>query len=307
VRERIPIDFIHIGLHRTGSTFLQKKIFSEVGDVKILQFNDQKVLRNEFDDLILTPPPFFDDGPIFQRIRSGFLENEFRGLSAEGLSGMNHGYFSGSQLAFICERLYKLFEPKKILIIVRSHRSYLISNYIADIRHGSTLKFSSWVSRRVENRELGFCKFAPLVKLYMDAFGSSRVKVIPFESMVTEDAIEQFLKDLGYSLKASGRLWSIPENRSHSNVVGLNILLNKFMKTKLNSGSTVGLYDDLSVYNFSRNHLIPFFSRLLDSIGSKSNEQINCDSALLDMFSKDTQELSDITQIDFSRLGYPFK
>ena len=305
--ERIPIDFIHIGLHRTGSTFLQKKIFSEVGDVKILQFNNQKVLRNEFDDLILIPPPFFDDGPVFQRIRSGFLENEFRGLSAEGLSGMNQGYFSGSQLAFICERLHKLFEPRKILIIVRSHRSYLISNYIADIRHGSTLEFPSWIARRAENRELGFCKFAPLVKLYMDAFGVSKVKVIPFETMITEDAIQQFLKEFDYSLKGSERLWSTPENRSHANVVGLNILLNKFMKTKLNSGSTVGLYSDLSVYNFSRNHVIPFVSRLVKSISSKATEQFDCDSALLDMFVKDTQELSDITRIDFSELGYPFK
>ena len=141
----------------------------------------------------------------------------------------------------------------------------------------------------------------------MDAFGSSRVKVIPFESMVTEDAIEQFLQDFGYRLKMSERLWSTPENRSHSNVVGLNILLNKFMKTKLNSGSTVGLYDDLSVYNFCRNHLIPFTSHLLKSIGIKANQKFNCDSALLDMFIKDTQELSDITQIDFTALGYPFK
>tara|TARA_B100001093_G_scaffold304814_1_gene290717 strand:- start:2214 stop:2639 length:426 start_codon:yes stop_codon:yes gene_type:complete len=141
----------------------------------------------------------------------------------------------------------------------------------------------------------------------MDAFGSSSVKVIPFETMVTDDAIEQFLKDFGYSLKVSERLWSTPENRSHSNVVGLNILLNKFMKTKLNSGSTVGIYDDLSVYNFSRNHVIPFVSRSLMSIGSKANEQFHCDSALLDMFVKDTQELSDITQIDFTELGYPFK
>ena len=155
--------------------------------------------------------------------------------------------------------------------------------------------------------ELGFRKFAPLVKLYMDTFGGSRVKVIPFESMMTENAIEQFLHDFGYSLKMSERLWSTPENRSHSNVVGLNILLNKFMKTKLNSGSTVGLYDDLSVYNFSRNHLIPFVSHLLNSIGSKANEKFNCDSALLDLFIKDTQELSDITQIDFTKLGYPFK
>ena len=307
MRERIPLDFIHIGLHRTGSTFLQKKIFSDVGDVKILQFNDQKTLRNEFDDLILIPPPFFDEGPIFQRIHTGFIENEYRGLSAEGLSGMNQGYFSGSQLAFICERLRTLFEPKKILIVVRSHWSYLISNYIADIRHGSTLEFPSWITRREENRELGFCKFAPLVKLYMDAFGSSRVKVIPFESMVTEDAIELFLQDFDYSLKKSERLWSTPENRSHSNVVGLNILLNKFMKTKLNSGSTVGLYDDLSVYNFSRNHLIPFVSRLLKSTSSKANEKFNCDSVVLDMFVKDTQELSDITQINFTELGYPFK
>ena len=43
------------------------------------QFNDQKTLRNEFDDLILIPPPFFDEGPVFQRIHAGFVENEYRG------------------------------------------------------------------------------------------------------------------------------------------------------------------------------------------------------------------------------------
>ena len=143
-----------------------------------------------------------------------------------------------------------LFEPKKILIVVRSHQSYLVSNYLADVRHGCTLDFRSWISRRVENRELGFCKFAPLVKLYVEAFGSSRVEVIPFESMVSGDCIQNFLKGFGYSDSWSELSWTTPENGSHANVVGLNIFLNKFMKTKLNSGSTVGLYDDLSVYNF---------------------------------------------------------
>ena len=78
MREKIPLDFIHIGLHRTGSTFLQKKIFSDVGDVKVLQFNDQTALRNEFDDLILIPPPFFDEGSVFQRIRSGFIDTNIK-------------------------------------------------------------------------------------------------------------------------------------------------------------------------------------------------------------------------------------
>ena len=50
-----------------------------------------------------------------------------------------------------------------------------------------------------------------------------------------------------------------------------------------------------------------FYFHLLKSIGIKANQKFNCDSALLDMFVKDTQELSDLTQIDFTALGYPFK
>ena len=79
MREKIPLDFIHIGLHRIAQLF--SKIFSDVGDVKILQFNDQKTLETNYDLILIL---IFDEGPVFQRIHRGFVENEYRGLSAEG-------------------------------------------------------------------------------------------------------------------------------------------------------------------------------------------------------------------------------
>ena len=81
MREKIPLDFIHIGLHRTGSTFLQKKIFSDVGDVKILQFNDQKTLRNEFDDLILIPHHFLMRAWYFSVFTQDLLRTNIEALA----------------------------------------------------------------------------------------------------------------------------------------------------------------------------------------------------------------------------------
>ena len=43
--------FIHIGFLKTGSTYLQKNVFSEIKNTKYIHFNEKKYLLDEINHI----------------------------------------------------------------------------------------------------------------------------------------------------------------------------------------------------------------------------------------------------------------
>ena len=308
---KINLDFIHIGLHRTASTFMQTQIFSNLKNANILEFNNShSVLRGLFDDLILCPPPFLDEEKVFREIASEFKSNNYSGISSEGLSGMNSSFFGGSQINYTAQRLGRIFNPKKILIVIRSHFSYVYSNYVADVRFGATTKFQEWIDRSSNNRELHFAQFSNIIKLYMDIFGRDKVLVLPYEELFKNGLLIDFVNEFNYEIDEKHLLSNKGKNQSYYSTINLNLITNRLLKTKINSGATVGVYDDIRLYNFLRQKFYPKLERM-NTLFSNSDSRRDREARYFkehysDQFVGDVKRTSELIGYDLYNLGYPY-
>jgi hypothetical protein len=119
--------FIHIGMHKTASTFLQRQYFQHLQGVK-----------------------FYAEPKFYDRLGTYSIENKFL-ISSEGLSGVawNQEWKNGRPNAFhwmdsfrMAVENVKLIHPGATIIIVfRKHGDLLISMYKQYIQEGGILPF----------------------------------------------------------------------------------------------------------------------------------------------------------------------
>jgi hypothetical protein len=176
------LDFIHIGLHKTGSSWLQSALFKYHPEIELLVDFAQGMR------FARTPPESFD----LESWRSTFemlLKNqegrEVRtGISNEWLSG--HGV-TAHYREEDAQRISNLFGKLKIIVILRHPQSYISSQYNQEVRGGSSLTIREWLGEY----SIGLAKvldFRALINLYMIHFGSEQVLFLPFE-LLREDEV----------------------------------------------------------------------------------------------------------------------
>jgi len=113
---------IHLGLHRTGTTFLQKEVFEKMLDVNYI----------------------FDDS-----LHRFEILNDINLISNEGLSlSMPHSYTHRLQ---VLKHIKKLFPDAKIIIGFREKKSWLKSCYYRYILSGGTSTYDDYLEVYAEN------------------------------------------------------------------------------------------------------------------------------------------------------------
>ena len=124
------IEFAHVGLQKTGSTWLQKDLFSKHPDLTVLgstakNENLTKVRPVLFDFL---DPNFNKENFLqqFNSLQDLFPEKSINGISDENLSG--HIY-TGKNSVVIADNLYDIFGDLKIILILRNPVTYIQSAY----------------------------------------------------------------------------------------------------------------------------------------------------------------------------------
>jgi hypothetical protein len=179
-----PEILFHIGFHKTGTTWMQRRVF-------VPQQGFQRVMSHrEVRELISGPNRLdFDPGParslLTQRRQpdSQTATRQFV-VSSELLCG---NPFSGNrEAADFAHRIREISRSAKILITVREQLSMITSTYSEYISRGGTLTIRQFLDRP----PLGFEGFDPnsfrydrLVDLYQQLFGPSQVCVIAHEAV----------------------------------------------------------------------------------------------------------------------------
>jgi hypothetical protein len=193
---------IHLGYHKTATTWLQNAVFSDQTLGFISPWGGQAGIA--VDEFVLANPFRFDAVQARSRFEEGLAEARRRGLvpvlSNEALCGQP---VSGGRFAygkFVVERLRETFPDGKILIVVREQRAALLSHYREYIANG----FYGDLARFIGGPELppGFAPDCPLDHFEYDAlvghtqalFGPQSVLVLPFEMLQGER--ERFLAEL---------------------------------------------------------------------------------------------------------------
>jgi hypothetical protein len=114
---------IHVGLHKTGTTFFQNQIFNNVPNAKLIR------------------------GPNFT---TQLQKNKMNIISSEALSGAPY-VRSDAKIRFtIADRIKSCFPDARIIIGIREEKSWLKSLYSQFIRNGGFYDFDSWLEKVVD-------------------------------------------------------------------------------------------------------------------------------------------------------------
>ena len=129
---------IHIGLHKTGTTWLQRRVFADPAMGYVSTANGQS---NEATDAFVTCDPLaFDPDQARARFRPLLDEATAKGLvpviSQERLS--SDPSFGGYYFTDVVDRLVRAFGAVKFLLTIREQRGMLLALYRQAVRSGGT-------------------------------------------------------------------------------------------------------------------------------------------------------------------------
>jgi len=128
---------LHLGLHKTGTTFLQKYIFPKLDGV----FYANPIRPLGFRQCIITKK-IVDNIPTL--------------ISYEGLS--RHNYINDNEISMceIASRLGKVFPDARAFVVLRNPDSWLRSLYNEYAKYDGRLPFDMWRTNIFDERDLDF-------------------------------------------------------------------------------------------------------------------------------------------------------
>ena len=182
---------VHIGYHKTGTTWLQNYVFNnrEFGFVSPMPTKDMMdliVLPNALDFL-----PDVSEAGITRFLRSHEIEDLTPVFSNERFSG--HPHSGGYDSSMIADRLRTLFPGAGILICIREQKKVILSCYNQYIKKGGAISISSYLNvsdrTRVPLFDFRHFMYHRLIDYYQKIFGRDRVLVLPYE-LFTQDSFD---------------------------------------------------------------------------------------------------------------------
>ncbi len=187
---------IHIGYHKTGTTWLQNEVFISESDVfQPLSKNNSghSTLAGHFiyseDGYLLNS--FDDNEEVIKKHLKSLKEsfnydstmNKILVMSNERLSGNPNS--AGFDSSIVAKRIKKIFPKGKILIVIREQSSWLFSNYFEYLSNGGNHNIEKYLSLKYDGKRPGFSPnnicYHLLIKEYRKKFGDENVLVLPYE------------------------------------------------------------------------------------------------------------------------------
>jgi hypothetical protein len=167
--------FIHVGLHKTGTTFLQREIFSKLKNVNYIHPPRTFLQKDIYTKIpkvrvsFFTPEKTLGDRPEFKPIISS---DKINIISRESLSGApSVGYIDGDVRFTIADRIKKHYPNSKIIIGVREKKSWLFSSYGQYVRGGGTYSYDDWYNKIFDKKYLDFDTYLKYLKnLFNDVY-----------------------------------------------------------------------------------------------------------------------------------------
>ena len=306
-------NLVHVGIHKSGSTFLQKEIFPKIKNYTYLGFLSENKYSDEIRYLQSCSDLDFDENKIRNLINffQNFVKEKKLLVSSEAFTGNISPQFFGTGIFIdlISKRIKKYIPNPKIVLILRNQRDAIYSLYKDDIQFGYTCTFDDWIKERLKTHSLEYFKYDKIVTYYQKFFGEENVKIFFYENIFKkQNGMMHFLNQLDIDIDLtqddiSNLINSSKANFGNSNIVtSISRLLNHVIKTKLSQSYTDGKYD-LYVYNFWRYFLSKKISRLLGNNEIPNNANLN---TLLIKLNENNKNLFKILNLNLNE-KYNFK
>jgi hypothetical protein len=175
--------FIHVGYHKTATTWMQRLLFLPVHGYHQLANHDQV-----FEHITAPHGLHFDPAPMQRLIAEGLAkmpETAVPVVSSELLCG--NLFFGGRESEAYAERLKSIAPDARILISIRSQLQLLPSVYMQYVSRGGTMSCQQFFERQIPLGYFGFdanhFEYDRLVARYQTLFGSENIYVLPQESL----------------------------------------------------------------------------------------------------------------------------
>lgn len=304
---------IHIGYHKTGTTWLQKTLFSAQSEafIPLAPNGKPKYFGNYFvsdQDGHLLSPFQSNTQVIQQELETVLSELDLQGkipvISNERLSGNPHSGSFDSKL--IADRIKECFPNAKIFCVIREQKDMILSTYFQYLKIGGTDSLTTYLTRRYDGKRPGFSpenlRYENLISYYHQLFSPENVLVLPYEMLSKKptdfvQGICNFVSvEIDKNLINSAAKYNV---RAKGSITQRYPALNLFCKK-----SSVNAYSPLSLPIFSKlvriaNGLIPSKSR---SFVDKINQQI--EQIINNRYQDSNRQLSELIGMDLSEYGY---
>lgn len=195
--DTVEIDVIHIGDYKTGSSWLQQEVFLRHPEIVYLDWPAKNPgIAKLFYELLGARDLDFDATDLVRRFNLELDKINCAGrrklISREALAG---DFISCEHAQRIARRLYQVFGPTKIVLVIREQFSMMASIYSQHVKIGGTLSLHDFVSDPIVASHLSSrLQYEKLIRMYMDMFGAENVSVKLFEELRTDK--KQFLRDV---------------------------------------------------------------------------------------------------------------
>lgn len=294
-----PWIYLHIGYHKTGTTYLQQNVFPNLGinylgkpwrDDYIMEFMkkfycthdldfDPSEMRREFKDYI---HQFDPSRPVM--------------ISSEGLhSGVE---WFGRDVVSMINRIHSVFYPCRIIVGIRSQKTYLVSFYKEYVREGGTISFQNFLT----NSKIGLLSVIPslqydkVVRILHEKFGNDSVFVYLQEQLLAEphEVVNKMCEWM--QLQPPATIRTVRSYTSFSKVATellrwINIL----------TRSEIFVLQSRGVLAVIRNKLIPL-CWLASKIFPKGSYKIS--DALIKSYTSSNKRLGQMLGLDLKKWGY---
>ena len=308
----VNLDFrllIHIGYHKTGTTWLQRQIFKKPAYGFDSPWTRERVTADFIKSDGLSPLP--DQAISYYRLAAH--QSQSRGfvpvISHERLSGYPSS--GGYDAKIIADNLYNAFPDAKIFIVIRNQYSMLRSWYMQYILDGGVLSLYNFLHppqpqlERIPHFRASFYEYDRLIKYYNSRFSSNNVLVLPFEMLVNNS--ETFVSRLFLFNELTPPLIHhikiINPSKSQSEILITRIANRMFFYNQLNPNPLISfpaLINHLNILHWLARLLSPdALNRYLDRI---INNEIGI--FINSLYRKSNSETEQLLGIDLSKYGY---
>lgn len=239
--------FIHIGLHKTATTTLQRQYFPACNDVNLLTTRLPEVYK--FVHYACKSDPLFFDTQIAKQLLDPLIDSDkINILSNEMLSGPP---FSGAvepgldHRSPILNNLQSVYPEAKIIIVIRKQNSLAQSFYRQYLFSGGTYPIDRFYGFDNDPEpplmSLDRFTFSPYIKELHRLFPSG-VLVLPFESFIKnqDDFLRNFAEFVGFT---APNIVLSKANATKLGPLGFEVTryLNHVCRNKINRGIIPGI------------------------------------------------------------------
>jgi len=183
---------IHIGYHKTGTNWLQRRFFADPATG--YRWLGKRPGSHPVRRFVRDRPFAFDPQAVRAALQPMIDEAETAGLqpviSFERLSGSTLS--GGHDSVRIADRLHRAYPEARILVAVREQRSLVVSTYKGYVQQGGAAPLARFLepprsgSVRVPWFDARYLEYDRLIAYYRSLFGTEQVLALAFDQFVED-------------------------------------------------------------------------------------------------------------------------